>query len=148
MYIWVIVETLAQMSVHKMPSKGESAIGKQTGEKCHGLWGKLFLVRLNRHGCQNLNKWWVFCMCSRGLRKLSNLGTNLVCFDNIPCFSRHDVNTYGFFMIHCDPYVFWAYPANTDSYLDHAGSVFSKRSNQKHDTCHWHGMACAPALSM
>ena len=33
-------------------------------------------------------------MCSRGLRKLFDSGTNLVCFNNIPCFSRHDVNTY------------------------------------------------------
>ena len=32
--------------------------------------------------------------CSRGLRKLLNSDTNLVCFGNIPCFSRHDVNTY------------------------------------------------------
>ena len=35
-------------------------------------------------------------MCSRGLRKLFDSGTNLVCFNNIPCFSRHDVNTYKF----------------------------------------------------
>ena len=36
-------------------------------------------------------------MCSRGLRKFSNSGMNLTCFESIPYFSRHDVNTYS----HC-----------------------------------------------
>ena len=39
------------------------------------------------------------CKCSRGLRKLLNSDTNLVCFGNIPCFSRHDVNTYEKIMV-------------------------------------------------
>ena len=33
-------------------------------------------------------------MCSRGLGKFSDSGTNLAYFENIPYFSRHDVNTY------------------------------------------------------
>ena len=31
------------------------------------------------------------------MRKSSDLGTNLACFENISYFSRHDVNTYDFF---------------------------------------------------
>ena len=36
----------------------------------------------------------LFGMCSRGLGKFSDSGTNLAYFENIPYFSRHDVNTY------------------------------------------------------
>ena len=33
------------------------------------------------------------CQCSRGLRKFSDLGMNLMWFENIFYFSRHDVHT-------------------------------------------------------
>ena len=32
--------------------------------------------------------------CSRGLRKFLDLGTSLTYFENIPYFSRHDMNAY------------------------------------------------------
>ena len=52
-----------------------------------------------------------FGKCSRGLRKLLNSDTNLVCFGNIPCFSRHDVNTYRAFIasfFSLKPYSSWS----------------------------------------
>ena len=58
--------------------------------------------------CEDIDKWLVGSLprleiekylyrkgiCSRCLRKFSDLGTDLTCFEIISYFSRHDVNTY------------------------------------------------------
>ena len=65
---------------NEMPYRHSGGCARQKGDK-------IDMLR------KNLSRY-VKGMCSRGLRKLFDSGTNLVCFNNIPCFSRHDVNTY------------------------------------------------------
>ena len=48
-----------------------------------------------------------FRICSRCLRKFSDLGTNLACFENISYFSRHDVNTYQISIHHQNKTIFY-----------------------------------------